>query len=229
MESGLLVAVVGVLAAGVLYGLHRLEQRRRAMWAAAAAHHGWTYEPHDDRYADRWSGTPFGRGRSREAADVVTGTHRGRPMTAFSYSYETESAAGPDGRRTTTTHRYAVVALAMPAFLPGLELTREGVLQRVARLVGLSDLDLESEAFNRRFRLTAEDPRTATAVLTPRTMERLLAAPGDLAYRVEGADLLCWTDGSALPEDVGVRADVLADVLDLVPAFVWADHGARPA
>ncbi len=222
MESLLLPLVLLAVAGAVGWGVWRLEQQRRAHYRAFAAERGWTYTPRDDTWVDRFDGRPFGCGGSRRATHVLRGSVAGRDAVAFHYRYLTRSHNGQ--QQTTQTHRFTVVALALPAAVPWLELTGENVLTRLGSALGLADVELESEDFNRRYRVTADDRRFAYDVLQPRTMEQLLASP-TVNLRLCGADALLWDSGFADPEELPGLLAVLAQVVDGIPSYVWSDRG----
>lgn len=214
----LVIGVVSVVGS-VLYARHR-EKVCRA-WAAST---GWVYVGSDQDLVRRWRGQPFQRGHSRRASEVMTGSFRGRPATSFRYQYTT----GSGKNRATFTHH--VVAVALPAPLPTIELTYDGVGAKIAKALGGQDIEFESEAFNRVWRVEAGDAKTAHDVVHPRLMERLLAADAyGLSLRIEGRDLLCWAGGGHDLDAIGRYLTVLCDVVDHVPRFVWLDHGYDPA
>jgi hypothetical protein len=223
------VVVLGVLlAVSVGVWTYLRDQKRRQVLQQFALAKGWRYVAEDDSLAVRWSDTPFGQGDRRRARNVLMGLERGRPMVAFDYSYETESTDS-QGRRSRTTHRYSVVAVALPVPLPRLQVTPEGVLRRAAEAIGIgAGVELESEDFNRRFTVTARNPKFASDVLTPRTMEALLAAP-PTAWRIEGSDMLSWDSGTLTPVDVLARLSTMLRVVEGIPSFVWKDNGFDPA
>jgi hypothetical protein len=225
MDLTPLVLVGGVLLIGVAMVLsYRSNAKRRQKLMAYAASRGWSYRAEDPALAVRWNAAPFGQGDRRRATNVVLGQDRNRPFVAFDYRFETESNDG-NGNRTTTTHRYAVVALALPTFLPGLEVTPDNVLSRAASAMGLGhDINLESDDFNRRFRVSSGDPKFASDVLGPRTMQALLSAP-TFSWRIIGSDLLAWWTGALDPVQALAHLSTMQAVLDGVPAFVWHDHG----
>jgi hypothetical protein len=222
--SFLLVLVAGSVMAGFLVLGYLRDAKRRQALVSYCASMGWSYDAEDDSYTVRWNGTPFDIGDRRRATNVVSGTDRGMPFVALDYQYDTESTDS-HGRRNRTTHRYAVVALGLPTVLPRLEVTPEGLLQRAAAAVGLgSDIELESEDFNRRFVVHARQPKFASDVLTPRTMQALLSAP-PLAWRIDRSDLVSWDSGRLEPVDVIARLATLHRVVDGIPSFVWHDNG----
>jgi hypothetical protein len=222
---GIGIALVIVVAA-VSY---RLDKKRRAVLQAFALSSGWTYVASDDSWCDRFAGAPFGEGDNRRARNILHGPYQGTDMVAFDYRYETHSTDGK-GHRTTTKHHYSVCALGMRAPLPGLELSPESVFTRLGNAIGFDDVELESEDFNRRYRVHARDPKFAYDVLNPRTMQALLTRPA-LHMRLLDADAVCWSSGRLDPPDLLERLSTLQLVVAGIPSFVWSDHssGGAPA
>lgn len=225
-----IVAFVALLVTLVVVGYKRNKARLAAIQQLCLSN-GWQFTVHDPfNLPERWEGTPFDVGYDKTAKNVVTGEVGGRPMVAFDYSYKTESTDS-EGRRSTTTHPFAIYALGMPCGLPELHLGPEGVFQRIGKAIGMQDIELESEEFNRRYRVRCPDPKLATDVLTPRTMEMLVAAP-KMRFRFAGTDVVCYEGGCVNAVEIANRTAVLAKFLDGVPAFVWKDYGLgerRPA
>ena len=174
----------------------------------------------------RWRGSPFGTGDNRKVADVVAGTFQGRRLISFAYSYET-SSTDSDGRRSTTTHTFHVVTLELPAFLPDLEVTPESIGSRLASAFGRTDLDVESDEFNKRFAVRATDLAVGHAILHPRLVERLLREDR-VAWRIEGTTVLTWSAGRTDLQRLDARIALLVAIADAVPRHVWLDHGHDP-
>lgn len=210
----LMLTVLVLLAAAVGWAAH---QRVKAL-REHAARQGWSYARRDKAQTRR-EGTPFGTGRARSAEHVLAGPAGDRRFTTFEYRCTTGD------QRNSTTHRFVVTVLHLSSALPRLQVCEENLFSRLAGKLGTADISLESEQFNRRFRVTADDRRFAYGVLTPSTMQRLLAQD-DVALRVQGAEVLSWTGGTLRPEDVGVRVQQLAAFADAVPDHVWSDHTA---
>jgi hypothetical protein len=226
MSPALLFGLFAVVAALVLWYGWYSAKKRRELFQSFALSQGWAWVARDDGWAQRFTGSPFGEGDDRKACNVLTGAFRNRPMVAFDYSYETHSTDS-EGHTTTQTHRFAICALAMPAPLPTFELVPEGLLGRVGTMLGMQDIELESEDFNRRFRVRCEDPKLAYDVLPPRTMEALLRRPA-LHLRLSGTDALCWESGAHSPSELLARLDTLSTLLDGVPNYVWSDRKGTP-
>lgn len=225
--ASLLPWLFGLAIAAVLVVGYVLDRKRRERIMTYCVARGWQYVDEDPTLAGRWSGQPFDQGDRRRARNVIRGVENSRSFVAFDYSYETHSTDSK-GRRSSTTHRYAVYAVALPTYLPTLEVCPEGAFLKLADAVGLrSDIDLESEDFNRAFTVKADDRKFASDVLTPRTMQYLLTVPA-AAWRIEGTDILRWRSGRLDPAQVVVSTSVLDRVADGIPDFVWKDHSAQP-
>ena len=154
---GLVVLIFGVgLLVVVLLAIRaaRIAKARRMALAAWASREGWGYSAEDSRWVDYFEDSPFGLGHNRSAKNVITGTHRDREFVAFDYCYyTTETSSNGNGGTTSreVAHPYAVVALQTGVVFPPLSVSPEGFFSRMAgRLTG-TDIELESEDFNRAF------------------------------------------------------------------------------
>jgi hypothetical protein len=230
MESSSLLfgaAMVAVLGIGVvaLVVKARLDKARRQAYAAFAAAHGLTYTPRgpDRLFEALREAKPFGRGHSRSADDVLVGRWRDRAACGFTYTYKVTTSNGKTS--TTRVYHWQVATLQLSRALPALEVHDEGLFGgRVAATFGFVDIELESDAFNRRFRLTAEDARYASAFVHPRVMELMLARQSGI-FRVDGALLVQLIEQRPTPADLAASWDYLSQLADLVPGFVLDDYG----
>ena len=219
-----ILAVIGLIVWGAIVA-YRKEQARIAALGQLALSKGWQFSAGDPyNLPHRWHGDPFGNGYDQEATNVITGMAGERQMLSFDYSYK-EDSTDSKGNTTTTTYHYAVCAVALPCGLPELSITPEGFFSKIGHALGMDDIELESEDFNRRFKVRCSDRKLAMDVLSPRTMELLLAT-GKVHLRFEAGDLLTWDGGHQQPADVLNRAGLLHAVLDGVPGFVWKDRSA---
>ena len=213
-------AMFGLFVWGIVVAVRRARARERQKTAYLwdwARRNGWTYVTSDPSLTRRFQGRPFGQGTNRRALHVLAGVHRGRQMIAFEYFYTVSNG------ENSTTHRRLIAAIPTPSPRPYLELTLEGAGSKLLELVGVRDLQLESEEFNRVFRIRTGSDRFAYDVLHPRMMEWLLADQRSrtVPFRFEGNALLCWSGGEMNPQHVTWMADYLADVADRVPGYVW--------
>ena len=215
----LLLVALPVLLGLVLWG-KRQRVKRIEQWALAT---GWTHVGSDSSLVARWQGQPFRIGRSKRTFEVLRGSFRGRPAQSFAYRYTTGSG------KEQSTVTFHVVSMALPAYLPTLELTPDGLGARLAKAFGGQDLRFESEAFNAAWRAEAPMTKFAYDVVHPRLMERLLQGEArGMSLRIEGTDILCWSNGTPDLDAIAGRLQVLAAVVDAVPRFVWLEHGYDP-
>jgi uncharacterized protein DUF3137 len=221
MEILLAVAVVAVLGVGSVLVSRWLHRKRVAELTAWAQTNGWTYTEHAAEMVDRFVGVPFGQGFGRSAKHLLSTTMGGRPVVAFEYSYKERRGSGKD--RRTVTYTFQIVATTLPAARPTLQVTHEHLGTKLLGAVGLDDLQLESEEFNRAFRISADDQKFAYDVLHPRTMEWMLSDPRarELSFRFERSDVLSWENGRLNAQRAAWAATYLLDVVDRVPQFVW--------
>lgn len=218
-----LVAVVALVVGVVAYLQWQADRRRAQQLANFAVAKGWRYDGDDDSWTARWTRAPFGQGHGRRARNVITGQDGGQPFVAFDYIYKTETRDAK-GNRSETTHRYCIVAVALPASLPPLTVSPENLFTRIGGALGMQDIELESDDFNRRFRVQAHDAKFAYDVLHARTME-LLLGNGPFAWRVDGAWVVSWTRGRLQAPELVRRLSVVGGVVAGVPSFVWRDAG----
>ena len=217
---GLMFAGMAVLSLALVVGGIYADRRRQEAVRAWATSAGWTYHGVDATLVHRWRGTPFGVGNTRRATEVVSGPVGGRHAISFKYQYVTGSG------KNRTRHTRHVVAVFLPKLLPVLELTPDGIAAKLVKALGGQDIRFESEAFNRAWRVSSEDPRFAHDIVTPRAMERLLLPDvAGTCIRFAGDAVITWSSGRPKVENIVARAAILDSLVDAIPAYVWEDRG----
>ncbi|HEX2133334.1 MAG TPA: DUF3137 domain-containing protein [Actinophytocola sp.] len=246
-DLGNVLLIVGALAVigALTWYRWQAHKKKTGEFTAAAAERGWEYQAVDESRTNRFLGTPFGEGHSRRAEHVLRGTYRGRTMQAFEYSYKETRGRGDHiysegyeraNRRAgntehisphqrTKTSTFTVVALLSPAPRPTLELTREGWGRKLLGMVGVRDLQLESEQFNKTFHIRTNDDKFAYAILNPPMMEWMLADQRALSipFRFERGDIVVWVEEKIDLARVDHLLDYASEILDRTPDFVWKD------
>lgn len=223
----MLIPLAVVVAGLVGWAAWQWEVKHREALTALATARGWSFTERDDDVLAGFGGAPFGTGSRRRARNVLRGRHGDRDMVAFDFSYQT-SRSNANGSRSSQTHRFTVCALTLPARVPELELTGENALTRIGGALGMADLELESEAFNRRYVVRAADARFAYDVLHSRTIQALLDRP-TTDVRMSGDAVVSWDSGRQTPEHLLATLDHLALLVDGVPEWVWRDRAAGGA
>ncbi len=218
---------VFIVAAAVFAGLAILgvkrNAKRRSELEQYAASAGWQFVGRDDQWALQWQRPPFNQGYDHEANNVLRGTFAERQLVAFDYSYKERTTDSKGGSSETTFH-FAVCALALPAALPYLEVGPESVFARLGSVIGVHDIEIESEEFNRKFNVRSDDRKFASDVLSPRLAQTLLSLP-PYHWRTDGANLVSWSKGTLQPKVFQQWFSTLSGVIDSIPAFIWHDRG----
>jgi hypothetical protein len=146
------------------------------------------------------------------------------PIEAFIHRWKTqrtETYTDSDGHTQTRTvtedHSEAVSAITMPFSLP---------LLSVGGGWGGQKVRFESEDFNDRFTVRTADPKFASDVIHPRTMEFLIKVqpPG---FRIEDAVTRFLVDKHDT-QLIGFCADFAHEFFSRVPSFVWKDRQITP-
>lgn len=110
---------------------------------------------------------------------------------------------------------------------PHLVVQPDTLATRLLEKVGMPSIDLESEAFNRRFMVTSENERFARMFLDPQMMELLLATDGKFQFEVKGRWFLIA--GPQLPAKLCLSlVNLSTRFRQLVPAVVREFHPDLP-
>ncbi|WP_225978301.1 DUF3137 domain-containing protein [Gandjariella thermophila] len=190
-----------------------------------AARRGWTFAERDDRYVDVYHAqvqlternplqplTPLPRASA--ARDVVTGTHRGRPFLAASFTVH--------HRHEQITQR--CIWVRTPAPRPPLTVRRVGRAQRTVDAALGQYPSIGDPAFDERFEVSTGDERFARAVLNPRMTNFLLNEDRQFrgfALLGDQLEVLDPVSDHRDPAELIPALDLRCDILDLIPADVW--------
>ncbi|MEO6957601.1 MAG: DUF3137 domain-containing protein [Antricoccus sp.] len=191
-------------------------QKRRERISRFAASRGLTYEQRNDAWTRMDWGSPFGEGSSRKASNVLTGHLKGRPVVTFDYQFTTGS--GDD----QTTHNYVITAAQIPRAFPKLVVDPESASGRMARRLGFKDIELESETFNKQYKIKCDNRKFAYDVLHPRFMEWMLQT-NSAGFTIAGPYVVIARYGALTESALDNDFAYISTVIDHMPNFVWAN------
>jgi hypothetical protein len=221
MERGWFIGVAVAAALVVLRAVRGRDRSRRIMLACHRA--GLEFSPIDPFPDTLW--LPFrwlGEGRWSRAENVVWNRAEGDDVRAFDLTIE-QVPAGDGAPRVV--RRFTCAAVALPFGCPRLEITPgEGL----GDVLESSDVELELEAFNLRFRVHADDRRFAVAFCDQRMMRALMSLPPGVTIAVNEDRLLLRADLLA-PAEVLLLFEAARAVGRSVPPVVAALYPPRPA
>jgi len=119
-------------------------------------------------------------------------------------------------------------AVTLPFGCPTLEIRPREALDHVTDAVTGSDVDLELEAFDRRFRVRASDRRFALAFCDQRMMRALMGLPPGIAVAVN-EDRMLLRAGELVPAQVLLLFEAARAIGRAVPSVVADLYPPRPA
>jgi hypothetical protein len=179
--TDLIWIAVGLLAAAVVawrFGRRRDRQRQLMMVCRRASLEFSTFDPFPDTI---W--LPFrlfGRGTNRGTENVVWNDDDGDDARAFDFWLEERKSEDS----VPVVRRFSCALVALPFACRRLEVAPHGAADDVRELLEGNDLELELEAFNRRFDVHAEDRRFAVTFLDQRMMRTMMALPPGVSMLV---------------------------------------------
>ncbi|MGH2683822.1 MAG: hypothetical protein ACRDIX_11395 [Actinomycetota bacterium] len=171
-----------------------LRAQRRLDFVTFAANLGFRYSRSDPFGLPSLPFRLFTRGVGRRADNVAWGSWQGTPITVFDFAYY-EEVRNPTNwwwkHRVSRRFSCAMVEVADAAF-PRLRVFPEGFLSRLADHVGFSDIEMESEEFNRRYQVLASERRFAYELIDARMVRWFLALERPVSFEVVGKWILAY-------------------------------------
>ena len=116
-------------------------------------------------------------------------------------------------------HRRTCATAEVGWLWPQLSLTKEGLVSKAASVLGVRDIEFESEEFNRTFYVTSEDRRFANAFLDAQMIDVLAATKGFVEMEVKNRWILLYTErlkGNELPPLYKLTETIVARIPRLV-------------
>jgi hypothetical protein len=213
----IVVAVAGV-AVAAWRARRRAGRQRQLMLLCRRA--GLRFLPLDPFEDSAW--LPFrlfGRGTSRGTENAVWST-ADDGIRVFDYWYVDDR----DG--TTVRERLTCAVADLPFTVPRLVVEPRDPIDLAADAVGMDRIDLELEAFNRRFEVRSADRRFAHAFLDQRMMQALLGLPASVSLTVNEDRLLLQAPLLPAPQ-VLFLLDVARALRGRVPTVVASLYPPR--
>jgi hypothetical protein len=218
--EGFLFVVAVCVVLGVAVVQWALRQRRREDLAAVAARHGLQHSAMDPFGCTRVAFPLFRKGDGCTAENVVWRDRAdGLPVRAFDFSYYTERR--DEAGNVVRSHKhFSCVMAQVDGAWPEASITREGILEKALGLVGLGDIELESDEFNRRFALHSPDRRFAVTLVDARMIDFLLSTNAQFGFFVKGRWVLVVSDPVS-PELVPALIAVGEAFVEHIPRVVY--------
>ncbi len=185
---------------------------------------GWTMGAAAPTLVDLGRQSPFRDGRERRASNAIKAKYEQSEFVSFEYEYVTEYK-DQDGKVQRTDHKYNVIGFKIAGEIDGIRIMPEGLWD------GKYDLDVESDDFNKKWRVLAKDKRMAHALLSPTVIELLVSRDTEkMPIIFEPGYIWTYRAGETELAKLEARLAVLAGVAREIPPFVYkeAKAGAAP-
>jgi len=202
----------------------RKEARRRQtmadLWAEA---HGATYQRTNPAILTRLDRPPVDiRGRPLVTEFIQGTTPGGHNFWSFQHSVIVGEKS--DAIKTA----FAMVRL--DAKLPRLYVTVQAPGINAAGVLRGQDIELESEDFNQKFRVTSDNGALAYGVLHPLVMQWLMG-PGEglVPFMIDQDDLICWRPGAPDYSTLDKLLNDMDTFISHIPQGVYEQFGLPPA
>lgn len=164
-------------------------RRRRREIAAQLAALGFSHNLKPDAVAKAEAFNRTGRmlllkTGPRGVVSYASGIVEGQEVWLVEHQYTTGSG------KSRQVHKHIVAATPCPRAWPDLSVTPENLFDKIAGLMGRKDLSLESEAFNKRWKILAENEDFALLVLSPSVQDWAMRLPKSHQVHI-GSGALC--------------------------------------
>ena len=159
-------------------------------------------------------------GKRYHAANRFTGLYKGYRITLFDFRYEVEVISGRN--QGLVEDPYCFFMLYLPRAFEEVTIYHEGLVSKIKQLSGANDIDFESYAFSRRFRVRSPNPKLAYDFCNGRMIEYLLDHT-DLSIELD-RNILCLSFNRPLRfEEVEDHLLQLVRIRELMPAYLFEE------
>ncbi len=161
----------------------------------------------------------FQRGSSRKIHPMMLGQDKaGTNWYLMDYQYTTSNG------KSTTTHHFSVVLGHLALAFPAMTLSPEGLGTALGKLVGMNELQVESEEFNRRYYIQTSDQKLSLDLLHPLAIQVLLAQP-ILNWEFRGPYIMLHLDSRATVEQFDAMRTYIDQFVVQIPNYYRQDYG----
>ncbi|MFG0253239.1 MAG: hypothetical protein ACF8NJ_10235 [Phycisphaerales bacterium JB038] len=141
-----------------------------------------------------------------------SGEWEGRPVECVQHRYVVSTG------QTTAVIQHRLAALPVPTIWPDLQLGEENIFTRIGSAIAGEDLQLEDEAFNKRWRIRTKDEAFTILLLSPELQQHLRQAPRGQQWFIIDGRLILMESGEYRPDDPPRMLKLLLEFHALIPS-----------
>jgi hypothetical protein len=219
---GFLVLVVIVVAI-VIYQFLASGKRRQelANWALSKNLSFLSGKDYD--FDSRYPGFDcIQKGHSRYASNIMNGDFAGRQFLGCDYHYTVGSG------KSSHDYNISLVIIKSPIVLQKLLIRPENFSDKLAELVGFSDINFESAEFSKKFYVKAPDKKWAYDIIHPQMMEFLLASQ-QFSIQFDLLSVIAYRDTRFAASEFEDAANLVNGIFDRIPDYVAQNRQIHPA
>jgi hypothetical protein len=200
----IVAAIVLVIPLAIVVGLlaRRVDEKRLEEVRDACADRRWPCDVRPDAEGRRDAYASIAhlhghlRSRAEGIAAIIDGSIGGRTFRIVEHR---AAVTTDEGSRVIDT---IVITTPCPAAWPSVVLSAENLLHWAGNVLGLRDLQLEREAFNRRWRVRTHDESFATLLLDTGVQAFLERAPNNEWWEIGNGVIACIHRGELSAADL---------------------------
>ena len=209
----MLALTAAVIAAAIVASIRA--KKRKAAFLDALALDGWSVTKKPDADAREHAYAPaiplsFPRA-AKGLRTILEGRVAGRPLRVLEHAYTISTG------NSSQTIFHLIAATPCPPTWPNLNLRHENLAHKIGALFGKSDIQLDDEAFNKKWRIDTDDETFAILLLTPNVQQWLMQGDARETWTIAGTWLMCARQKRLSEESFKDLAPRPAQLLDLLP------------
>jgi hypothetical protein len=229
LTLGLSIGFLALVAGGFVAWYLVRKRKRKAATPRLAARLG--LQPQEVVVGQAVAALPFelfARGSGRSVENVIGGKVGDRIVTMFDYSYSEHGYSPNTGSTVEQSFEFSCAAVDVPAPISRVSITREGLFSKIARAVGIEDVEVGDPEFDKAFKVKAADPSVARELLTMELRSWLRSLDDRWNFEIAAGWLLCYA--KQLPVDeVPALYEVTLGFHSAIPQTLLERFPASPA
>jgi len=210
-------------AAAIWWYVWSLSRRRMGMRAFAAAE-GFDFvaRPTAEYLGSYPTFAPFGRTGTR-ISNLVVGRRGEVEWQFFDYVLSSSNV------RRRSDWLYGVASARVAQALPEMSVEPEGWFDKALRAMGVRDVRVGDEEFDRRFHVRAADESAAKAILSNAGVREHLMAAGNYRWQLEPGRVLVWKRDLFRPRELPAAMEAIRGLIQRLPEVVAGEAAAGSA
>jgi len=220
-DSLVIVVVLVAVVVLIIYGIYASGKRRKELAGWALSKNLFFIAGKNSDFDSKYPGFDcLQKGHERYACNVMKGDFAGREFVGCDYHYVTGYG------KSSREYDISLVIIKSPILLEQLLIRPETFSDKLAELIGFSDINFESAEFSRKFYVKSTDKKWAYDIIHPRMMEFLLASP-EFSVQFDLLSVIVYRDTRFSPAEFEDAANLVNGVFERIPDYVIQNQRIR--